>query len=119
MKMFQIPNSVIKQTEETVSKKKSNQEKFRKATLGDFIKVEPILSKKMANTGYRSKTVQVKNNISNSKMDKDNVRIKKVCQKVVKKERKFQNTENYQFLSFNKFSVLENEELRQESINQI
>ena len=110
---------MIKQTEETVSKIKRNQKKFRKATLGDFIKVESILPKKMANTESRSKTVKVKNNNSNSKMDKDNARIKKVCQKAVKKDRKCQNTENYQFLCFNKFSVLENEELGQESIKQI
>ena len=65
----------------------------------------------MEKTGTASKTAQVKNETSKSMMNKDNLRFKKVLHNVVKKKRKCQNTKKKQFLSFNKFSILENKEL--------
>ena len=72
-----------------------------------------MFSKKMAKIRSGWKT-QVKNDTNITRVDKENISFKKVFQNLVKKERKCQNTENIQFLSFNKFSVLENEELLEE-----
>ena len=51
---------------------------FRKTTIGDSLKLESILFKKMAKTGTGWKISQVKNEIINSKMNEDNLRSKKI-----------------------------------------
>ena len=53
----------------------------------------------MAKTGTCWKIAQVKNEISNSKMNEDKLRFKKVPQNVVEKKREFQNTKKEQFLN--------------------
>ena len=110
-KIFQICNVRSQQTEEKWQNNWRIKKEYRKVTLGDFLKVQSTIPKQIdQKSGLGWKNAQRKNKISTNKVEKDNAKLKKAVNDV--KERKYQI--NSEFLSFNRYSILENEELIEE-----
>ena len=99
-------------TEGNVENKGRKKSVVRKTTLGDYFHVESKFLKQMdqkSRSGW--KNALRKNEIINAKVEKEDVKLKKILRNIVKEEK---SQLNFEFLSYNRFSVLENEEVREE-----